>query len=412
MQSCHPYLPEVGITEMTHALPPSQRHAILTAFGTRPEIIKLAPVLQQLENEADVFRTINVSSGQHTDLLVPFVKLFGVRVDRDLQVMRPGQPLNQLFARVLAELDPILEEEKPSLVLVQGDTTTATAAALAAFHRRIPVGHVEAGLRTEDPLNPFPEETNRRMISRLATYHFAATDRNYRTLIREGVPKDHVFLTGNPVVDALQTIRERAEKSPKLQSLLHRTEGKKRIVLTTHRRESFGEIMEGNLRVLRQFIAAHPDLVLIFPVHPNPQVRENAERLLGNFERIHLTEPMDYPDFIGLLSESWLIVSDSGGVQEESPSLGKRLLVLRETTERPEAVESGVAKLAKTPEMLGDMLATAYCEESSGGLRPMENPFGRGDSGLRIVRAIKQVLQMGVNEPRRSETAMTVGVPQ
>lgn len=387
-----------------------QRHAVLTVFGTRPEMIKLAPVLRQLEQDPARFRTVNVSSGQHTDLLAPFVNLFGIRIDHDLQVMRPGQPLNLLFGRVLSELDPLLEAERPDLVLVQGDTTTATAAALAAFHRKIPVGHVEAGLRTEDPLNPFPEETNRRMVSRLATYHFAATERNYRTLLREGIDENNLFLTGNPVVDALRFIRERAEKSSRLTELLRKTEGTKRIALTTHRRESFGDVMEGNLKVLRQFIDAHPDTTLIFPVHPNPQVRENAHRLLGANDRILLTEPLDYPDFIGLLSESWIIVSDSGGVQEESPSLGKKLLVLRETTERPEAVESGVALLAKTPTILEEMLDAAYREDPVGGSRPIENPFGRGDSGSRIVRAIRQVLQSDSSLECAGENVQPAGV--
>jgi UDP-N-acetylglucosamine 2-epimerase (non-hydrolysing) len=391
------------------ALRRPQRFAVLTVFGTRPEIIKLAPVLRHLEHDSTTFRTINVSSGQHTDLLVPFVKLFNIRVDHDLKVMRPGQPLNLLFSRVLSELDPILESERPGLVLVQGDTTTATAAAMAAFHRKIPVGHVEAGLRTDDPLNPFPEETNRRMISRIATYHFAATDRNYRTLLKEGIAKEQVFLTGNPVVDALHWIRERAEKSARLVELLRKTEGLKRIALTTHRRESFGEVMEGNLKVLRHFIDHHHDTCLIFPVHPNPEVRANAHRILGESDRIVLTEPLDYPDFIGLLSASWIIASDSGGVQEESPSLGKKLLVLRETTERPEAVEAGVAQLAKTPALLGEMLDRIYQDDPVGGSRPFDNPFGRGDSGSRIVRAIKQVL----HSPRSSEAPVqSPGVPQ
>jgi UDP-N-acetylglucosamine 2-epimerase (non-hydrolysing) len=389
-----------------------QRHAILTVFGTRPEMIKLAPVLRQLEQDSGRFRTINVSSGQHTDLLSPFVKLFGVRVDHDLKVMRPGQPLNLLFGRVLAALDPLLEAERPDLVLVQGDTTTATAAALAAFHRQIPVGHVEAGLRTEDPLNPFPEETNRRIVSRLATYHFAATERNYRTLLNEGIPEKNAFLTGNPVVDALQFIREKAEKSARLSELLRKTEGTKRIALTTHRRESFGDVMEGNLKVLRHFIETHPDATLIFPVHPNPQVTENAHRLLGENARILLTEPLDYPDFIGLLSESWIIVSDSGGVQEESPSLGKKLLVLRETTERPEAVESGVAQLARTPTLLGEMLETAYRENPVGEPRPIENPFGRGDSGSRIARAIRQVLCGDSSLESAAGLVQPAGVPR
>jgi UDP-N-acetylglucosamine 2-epimerase (non-hydrolysing) len=369
------------------------RHKVMTIFGTRPEIIKLAPVIRQLELYPKRFRTINVSSGQHTNLLAPFVKLFGTRVDRNLEVMRPGQPLNQLFGRVLSELDPILAEEKPDLVLVQGDTTTAAASALAAFHRGISVGHVEAGLRTDDPLNPFPEETNRRLITRLARYHFAATKRNARVLVSEGVPRVNIFLTGNPVVDALQMIGTTAERSSALQTVLHATVGLKRIALTTHRRESFGGVLEGNLRVLREFIERHADTALIFPVHPNPMVRQMARSILADESRIHLIEPLDYPDFIGLLAESWLIVSDSGGIQEEAPSLGKPLLVLRESTERPEAIESGVARLAPTPDHLASMLDEFAVSAMMPANGAVPNPFGDGASGQRIVRAIRRIFR-------------------
>jgi len=370
-----------------------RRRKVMTIFGTRPEIIKLAPVIRQLELNPKRFRTINVSSGQHTDLLAPFVKLFGTRVDRNLEVMRPGQPLNQLFGRVLSELDPVLVEERPDLVLVQGDTTTAAASALAAFHRGIPVGHVEAGLRTDDPLNPFPEETNRRLITRLARYHFAATKRNARVLVREGALRENVFLTGNPVVDALQMIGTTAERSPALRQVLQATAGLKRIALTTHRRESFGGVLEGNLRVLREFIESHADTALIFPVHPNPMVRQMARSVLAGAPRIHLIEPLDYPDFIGLLAESWLIASDSGGVQEEAPSLGKPLLVLRESTERPEAIESGIARLAPTPDALASMLDEFAAGAMTPANRGAPNPFGDGASGQRIVQAIRRVFR-------------------
>lgn len=371
-----------------------KRQTILTIFGTRPEIIKLAPVMRQIDLFPKRFRTVNVSSGQHPDLLAPFVKLFGVRVDRDLGVMRPGQPLNLLFARVLQELDPVLVEEQPDLVLVQGDTTTAAAAALAAFHRGIPVGHVEAGLRTDDPLNPFPEETNRRLITRIARYHFAATRQNVRALLREGVSRESVFLTGNPVVDALQHVGSVVDPSPALKRVLQQTVGLKRIALTTHRRESFGGVLEGNLRVLGEFVERNTDTALIFPVHPNPLVREMAHAILSGVPRVHLIEPLDYPDFIGLLSASWLIASDSGGVQEEAPSLGKPLLVLRESTERPEALESGVARLAPSPDMLAELLEDAYANGAS--TRAVANPFGKGDAGQRIVRAIRRVLRSSV----------------
>ena len=363
----------------------------MTVFGTRPEVIKLAPVIAELERRPRQFRAVNVSSGQHPDLLAPFVRLFNLRVDHDLRVMRPGQPLSLLFARVLSELDPLLDSVKPDAVLVQGDTTTAAAAALAAFHHRIPVGHVEAGLRTADPLSPFPEETNRRLVTRLARWHFAGTRNHVRTLRREGVPREAVLLTGNPVVDALQRIGTNGPRSPRLQAILDATRGLKRVAVTTHRRESFGSVLEGNLRALSAFVDRHPDTAVVFPVHPNPVVREVAEAVLGSRERIHLTEPLDYPDFIGLLSESWLIASDSGGVQEEAPSLGVPLLVLRESTERPEAIDAGVAKLAGTPELLADLLEEAYAAPPEA-RQAVANPFGDGHAGRRIVRALARRL--------------------
>lgn len=372
---------------------------VLTVFGTRPEVIKLAPVIAELERHR-AFRTVNVSSGQHTDLLSPFVKLFGVRVDHDLSVMRPDQSLSQLFARVLTELDPLLAAVRPDAVLVQGDTTTAVAAALAAFHRGIPVGHVEAGLRTADPLSPFPEEMNRRLVTRVARWHFAGTANHRRTLRREGVPRENVVLTGNPVVDALKYVGTATAPSTRLQAILDATGGLKRVVLTTHRRESFGSVLEGNLLALRAFVETHPDTALVFPVHPNPCVRAVAGAVLAGRERIHLTDPLDYPDFIGLLSKAWLIASDSGGVQEEAPSLGVPLLVLRESTERPEAIDAGCAELAPTPDALAVMLERKYavCAQDSG--RPGRNPFGDGRAARRIVRALARHLNI-----RKSEDA-------
>src|SRR5207249_5226058 len=249
----------------------------------------------------------------HTVLLYPFVRMFGIRVDHDLRIMEPNQTPNQVCARVLARLDLILDEERPDLILVQGDTTTAMAGALAGFHRRIPIGHVEAGLRSGTAYSPYPEEMNRRLITRLATYHFAATRRNRATLLSEGVPENTVFVTGNPVVDSLHTILERTEVSPVVESLLEATRGLKRMVLTTHRRESFGEVMAANLSVLRSFVARRTDVALLFPVHPNPAVAGPATAILSGRPRIHLIPPFGYADFIVLLSHAWLLVSVSGG---------------------------------------------------------------------------------------------------
>jgi len=374
---------------------------ILTIFGTRPEVIKLAPVIQQLEAQSDTFQTVNVSSSQHTSLLYPFVRLFGLRIDHDLKVMEPAQTLNRVCARVLMSLEPILSQERPDLILVQGDTTTALAGALAGFYQRIPVGHVEAGLRSGNAQSPFPEEMNRQLITRLARYHFAPTPRNFATLLSEGVLQENIFLTGNPVVDALHAILERGSIPPDLEAWLKETEGLRRIVVTTHRRESFGEVLAGNLRVLRSFVDRHDDVALIFPVHPNPAVVGPAMATLSGHPRINLIQPLNYEDFVLLLSNAWLIVSDSGGVQEEAPTLGKPLLILRENTELPEALECGVARLVgKAPSRLDAMLEEVYVDGNwIEQTRKTENPFGQGDSGKRIVQAIAELLAVPITDP-------------
>jgi len=377
---------------------PSPRKVVLTAFGTRPELIKLGPVLAELEARAESFRTVNVSTGQHADLLVPFLKLFDTRIDYDLNVMHPGQSLNHLFARVLERIDPLLESVKPDVVLVQGDTTTAAAVALGAFHRRIPVGHVEAGLRTGDPLSPFPEEMNRRLVSRMARWHFAGTKNHVRTLRNEGVPRDCIYRTGNPVVDALESLG-RADCSPALRKLLDETAGLKRLAFTSHRRENFGSVLEDNLRVVRCFAERHADVAVLFPMHPNPIVREKAYSVLAGVERIFLLEPLDYADFIRLLSESWAIASDSGGVQEEAPSLGKPLLILRGSTERPEVLDTGLARLAATPELFAEMLEDLYRSDTPA--VPTANPFGDGRASRRIASILDRVLNGRAAQAKR-----------
>lgn len=368
--------------------------SVLTIFGTRPEAIKLAPVIRQLCAYKQSFRTVNVISAQHTDLLYPLLRSFDIRVDHDLQTMQPDQTPNQVCSRILSALDEIVSQEQPDLIVVQGDTTTAMAGALAGFHHAIPVAHVEAGLRSQCIDSPYPEEMNRRLITRLATYHFAATTGNRDTLMSEGVDEEKIFVTGNPVVDSLTAILNEKTASAAIEELLGATRGLRRIVLTTHRRESFGQVMTGNLHVLRRFVEAHQDVALIFPVHPNPAVAGVAHAVLDGHPRIHLIEPLGYEDFIWLLSGAWLIVSDSGGVQEESPTLGKPLLILRENTERPEVIDSGIARLVGgCAEQLSLMLEDAYgpfswVEE----VKRIENPFGRGDSGQRIARIIAGLL--------------------
>ena len=304
------------------AVPRQPGHAgkqrVLCVFGTRPEVIKLAPVLRALKSRADL-DTYVVSSGQHTSLLYPFLDLFGIQVDEDLQVMQPDQTPNEVCARVMAGLEPLIRRERPALILVQGDTTTAFAGALSGFHHGIPVGHVEAGLRSGNPLSPFPEEMNRRLVSQIATYHFAATEGNRAALLREGVREAGVFVTGNPVVDSLQFILKNNQPSARAAELLQLAAGKKLIVLTTHRRESFGRVMRDHMRALRDFVRQNEDVAAVFAVHPNPNVRAVAEAELGGQERFHLVEPLNYPDFLHLLQHAWLLVSDSGGIQEEAP---------------------------------------------------------------------------------------------
>ena len=361
---------------------------VLTLFGTRPEVIKVSPVISALEAQPESFTTINVSSSQHTDLLQPLIRDFAIRLDHDLKVMQPNQTLSSLSARVLIALDPVLLEEKPDIVLVQGDTTTALAGALAAFHRHIPVGHIEAGLRSGNSQSPFPEEMNRRLISRIAKLHFAATRTNYETLLSEGIDPGCVALTGNTVVDALLKTARTASPTPATQAVLDQVGGKNLILLTTHRRESFGERMSDNLKVLREFVRSHPEASLVFPMHPNPAVSGPAREILGQCERVHLIAPLDYQQFVLMMSRAWLIVSDSGGVQEESPTLGKPLLVLRENTERSEAVDAGCAKLTGTPELLRDALDEA-CSDNSWirNVKKIANPFGDGKAAEKIAES-------------------------
>jgi UDP-N-acetylglucosamine 2-epimerase (non-hydrolysing) len=304
--------------------------------------------------------------------------------------MTPGQPLSVLCSRLLDRLDPLLINEPPDLLLVQGDTTSAMAGALAAFHRQIPVAHVEAGLRTHDPADPFPEEANRQMITRLATYHLAATKGNRSNLLREGVLAARIAVTGNPVVDALNRTLERTDGSQEIAAATADLGNRRLIVLTTHRRESFGDRMKANLRAIRSHVEGIEDLFVVFPVHPNPSVTAAASEILGDHPRIKLVPPLPYAAFIHLLAKAWMIISDSGGVQEEAPTLRRPLIVLRETTERPEAAECGVARLSGgCPSRLISLLEQAETDMAwFRRVASCRNPFGDGDSGERIASAL------------------------
>lgn len=372
---------------------PQTDYKILVLFGTRPEAIKLAPVIFELKNRPEL-QTVVVSSSQHTDLLAPFLQTFTIDVDYDLRVMTENQTPNAVGAKILQNLDEIFDREKPAAILVQGDTTTAFAGAFAGFNRKIAVGHVEAGLRSGDLHSPFPEEMNRRLISQLAAFHFAATAGNRETLRKENISERQIFLTGNTVVDSLRFILKNAAPSPPVADLIRKTEGFKRILLTTHRRESFGHVIGQNLRTLRDFVAKRSDTCLIFPVHPNPNVRSVTEEMLAGRERVFLLEPLDYVDFVYLMQAAWLIVSDSGGVQEEAPSLGKPVLILRENTERPEAVAAGIAQLVG--DRLPQLLADNYADETwINSVKKIENPFGDGTAARKIVQILAEALGAG-----------------
>jgi len=359
----------------------------------------MGPVIAALEQHPAV-ETVNVLTSQHTDLVRPMIELFGVRVDHDLQIMRPGQIPAEVTARILERLGPIFGSEcaegseKSTMVLVQGDTATTLAGALAAFYRRIPVGHIEAGLRTDDPVNPFPEEMHRRIVSQMASLHLASTGHNRDLLLAEGIAAPSIVVTGNPVIDALLYTLDKTEPSQLVAAAVTATAGTRRIVLTTHRRESFGEVMSGNLRVLRNFIEEHEDVSLVFPVHPNPAVLGPTREILGDCARVHLMEPLGYSDFLHLLKQAWLVVSDSGGVQEEVPTLGKALFVLRENTERPEVLEAGLGRLVGgDPELLRRCLDEVYDDDAW--IRSIEqsaNPFGDGASGPRIASEVVRYL--------------------
>ncbi len=371
----------------------------LFCFGTRPELIKVAPLIRGFGRHG--ISPVVVNTGQHSDLLKPLFELFQVEADHDLAAMTQGQTLNGLAARLMDRLDPVLLEERPDVVLVQGDTASALAGAQAAFNRQIPVGHIEAGLRSGNKMSPFPEEMNRRLITQMASLNFAATEFNRQTLLSEGVEERTIHLTGNPVVDALHWTLKHVKPGDAFHDLHARVAGRKMIIVTTHRRENFGETMRMNLRALRRFAGRHPELCIVFPVHPNPNVREAVAAELLGCESIMMCHPLGYADFAHLLSKAWMMVSDSGGIQEEAATLGKPILVLRANTERPEGVSAGVARLAgEHPERLEQMLEDAVGDdawfERAGAARTV---FGDGTATEKTARALLSLF------PRTQELA-------
>lgn len=351
------------------------------------------PIIEELRSRSDVFETHNILTWQHSSLLEPILDFFDIPIDHHLTMPSDRPSLDDLLSSLVERLEPVLRSAAPHLVLVQGDTATAVAGAISAYHQRIPVVHVEAGLRSGDRYSPYPEEMYRRMISQIATYHMAATPLNRRTLEAEGVPSKRIFLTGNPIVDAVQRVRANTQPSAELETLLRRFEGHRMIVLTTHRRENFGSVMHLHLSALRDFVRRYEDVVLVFPVHPNPAVRAECERAGLYGPRIVLVEPLLYPDFVHLLSAAWIVASDSGGIQEEVPTLGKPLLILRENTERGEVVTSGFGRLiGSDPQALKTELEdVAKNDHWLRNVRSIANPFGRGDSAVRVANALSEI---------------------
>ena len=366
---------------------------VLTVFGTRPEAIKLAPVIAALAAEPGI-RARSCTTGQHREMLAPVLDAFGIRPDHDLALMRPGQSLNALAARAVAALDPVLEAEAPDRVLVHGDTTTAMAAALAAFHRRIPVGHVEAGLRTGDLARPWPEEANRRVIDAVADQLYAPTPAARDNLLAEGLGSRRIVVTGNTVIDALGMALERLDAGAggaaigALRGL--RAPDRRLLLVTGHRRESFGAGFEGICDALAR-LARRPDLQIVYPVHLNPAVRDPVHARLGGLAGIRLIEPLDYLPFVWLMREADIVLTDSGGVQEEAPSLGKPVLVMRDVTERPEAVAAGTARLVGTDPGRIVAAVSRLLDDPAEHRRiaRIANPYGDGCAAARIVAAIR-----------------------
>jgi len=364
----------------------SGRLKVMTIFGTRPEAIKMAPLVLELEKHAEHIQSIVTVTAQHRQMLDQVLDVFHVSPNYDLNIMKERQTLADITVRALEGLDRVMKEVKPDLVLVHGDTTTTFVASLAAFYNQIAVGHVEAGLRTWNKYSPFPEEMNRQLTGVLADLHFAPTKKAHDHLVSENKSKESIFITGNTAIDALKTTVSKHYEHPVLRQL----EGSRMILMTAHRRENLGEPMRNMFRAIKRLVNDHDDVQVVYPVHLNPAVREVANEILGNDPRIHLIEPLGVIDFHNFAARAFLILTDSGGVQEEAPSLGVPVLVLRDTTERPEGIEAGTLKLAGTNEETIYQLAFELLNDPNVYERMAKavNPYGDGKASERIVQAI------------------------
>lgn len=367
---------------------------VMLVFGTRPEAIKMVPLVQELARRPEFIPQVVVTA-QHRQMLDQILELFGVRPDVDLNLMQPGQTLAALTARAIEKLAPVIDELKPDAILVQGDTTSTFCGALAAFYQNVPIGHVEAGLRTGDLRAPFPEEMNRVLTTRLATWHFAATENNRRTLLAEGVSPDRAFVTGNTVIDALLQVRDRVQngqQSDVTRSLMSRFR-KPYILLTGHRRESFGTGFESICTAIRTLAERHPELDFVYPVHLNPNVQEPVRRILGGLSNVSLIEPQGYEPFVALMCGARFILTDSGGVQEEAPSLGKPVLVMRDVTERQEGLDGGVRLVGTNPDRIIQESERLISDpEHHRRMAEAINPYGDGTSSRQIVDLLQRLM--------------------
>ncbi|MBR2142431.1 UDP-N-acetylglucosamine 2-epimerase (non-hydrolyzing) [Anaerovibrio sp.] len=376
---------------------------VMTVFGTRPEAIKMAPVVLELGKYPGVIEPVVAVTAQHRDMLDQVLKLFNITPDYDLDIMAAGQTLFDITSKAMMGLDKVLQKEKPDIVLVHGDTTTTFAGALAAYYHQISVGHVEAGLRTHNKYSPFPEEMNRKLTGSIADMHFAPTETSEHNLLGESVDENSIYVTGNTVIDALhKTVNDGfVFDNEVLQNIDYRN--KRIILVTTHRRENLGEPMRNVYKALKQLTVDFDDVEIVFPVHKNPKVREVVKAELGGLDKVYLVDPLDYEPFANLMHRAYMILTDSGGVQEEAPALGKPVLVLRDTTERPEAVEAGTVKLIGTDEKVvydeARKLLTDQKEYNS--MAEACNPYGDGRASQRIVQAILYKYGLTQEKPDR-----------
>lgn len=374
----------------------SKRVKVMAIFGTRPEAIKMAPLVLELQKRTDEFEPIVAVTAQHRQMLDQVLDIFGIQPDYDLNIMKDRQTLIDVTTRGLEGLDKVMKEAKPDIVLTHGDTSTTFIASLAAFYNQIPVGHVEAGLRTWNKYSPFPEEMNRQLTGVIADLHFSPTNQSAQNLLNEGKKSEAIFITGNTAIDALKT----TVKEQYNHEVLDKLGDDRLILLTAHRRENLGEPMRNMFRAIKRIVTEQPDVQVIYPVHLNPVVRETAAEILGNDDRIHLIEPLDVIDFHNFANRAHLILTDSGGVQEEAPSLAVPVLVLRDTTERPEGIEAGTLKLAGTEEETIYQMATELLTNSTEykKMAHAANPYGDGQASRRICDAISY--HFGLREHR------------